>query len=198
MAGLTACKSNVGAAATIQGHRITESDVAKYMTVNAEPVPQQDPNTGATTNIPARAWILRTLLSTELYSDVLRKAPAGMPTEGDLAKAQTDLLQGTSADQVADQYQKHGYKRSFAPVYLRLQALEQILGGKIQSGLDAQRILDDLHLSVSVNPRYGSWDAKSFQLASDPAAGRPDFLKVSATYTPPPTAQPSATASGSN
>ena len=191
-AGLTACKSNVGAAATFEGNRITEGDVAKYLTVNAEPVPYQDPGTGATTNVPARSWVLRTLLDTELYTLVLKKSPGGEPVRGDLAAAETALLQGISADQVADQYQQHGYKRSFADVYLKLQALEQILGKRIQDGLDAQTLVRKLAPDVSVNPRYGTWDDKSLQLNSDPSATLPKFLKVSGSYTPPTTAEPSA------
>ena len=192
ISGLAACRSNVGTAASIDGHRISEGDVAQYLTVNAEQIPQQDPNTGATTNIPARSWVLRTLLDTRLYTEVLQASPGGEPGTADLAAAQSSLLQGISADQVADQYQQHGYKRSFAKVYLHLQALEQILGKRIQDGLDAQTLVKKIAPDVSVNPRYGEWDAKRFQLNSDPGSGLPDFLTVSGAYTPPPSAGASA------
>jgi hypothetical protein len=186
--GLSACRSNVGAAASFDGHRITEADVAKYLTVNAEQIPQQDPNTGATTTIPARSWVLRTLLDTRLYGEVLHASPGGDPGPGDLAAAQTALLQGISPDQVGDQYVQHGYKRSFAAVYLHLQALEQILGKRIQDGLDAQKLVRQLDPHVSVNPRYGSWDRNQLQLNSDPAATLPHFLTLggSNSYSPPP------------
>ncbi|MDT4893920.1 MAG: hypothetical protein QOE97_2955 [Pseudonocardiales bacterium] len=193
--GLSACRSNVGLAAKINGHRITETDVTKYLTPNAEAVPQQDQNTGVTTTIPARTWVLRTLLETQLYTDVLARTPGGQPSQGAITAAQTALLNGTTVEQVAADYAKHGYQRSFASLYLRGQAIQQVLGTEIQNGtVDAQKLLAQLDLNVTVNPRYGAWDPKTLDLSGDPKAGLPNFLTLlpGSTYSP---ASPSATGS---
>jgi hypothetical protein len=177
VAGLGACRTNVGAAATIDGHRISESDVAKYLTSKAEGVPQQDANGGNTT-IPARSWVLRTLLNERLYGKLLAASPNGTPAAGEIADAKEQLLQGSSEDTVAKQYADHGYQRAFGAVYLRAAALEQILRTEIQNGLDVTRILDKLKLSIHVNPRYGQWNSKTYELSTAPGAGLPDFLKL--------------------
>jgi hypothetical protein len=177
VAGLSACRTNVGAAATIDGHRISESDVAKYLTSKAEGVPQQDAN-GANTTIPARSWVLRTLLNERLYGKLLAASPNGTPAAGAIADAKEQLLQGSSEEAVAKQYAEHGYQRAFGAVYLREAALEQILRTEIQNGLDVTKILDKLKLSIHVNPRYGQWNSKTYELSTAPGAGLPDFLKL--------------------
>jgi hypothetical protein len=193
---LTACQSNVGLAAKINGHEISENEVAKYLTPNAEAVPQQNQTTGATTTVPARTWVLRTLLETQLYTDVLARTPGGQPSQSAITTAQNALLNGTTLDQVAADYAKHGYKPSFATLYVHGQAIQQILGTKIQSGqVNGQQLLDQLDLKVSVNPRYGAWDPKTLDLSGDANAGIPSFLTLlpGSTYSPASTPTPSAT-----
>jgi hypothetical protein len=186
LAGLTACRSNVGTAATLNGHRITEKDVTRYFTPAASQVPEQDSTTGSVTCIAPRTWVLRTLLSDELYTELITKAGNGQrPSAADLVAAQQQLLQGTPVSDVVKQYVSHGYQASFAPVYLHEQSLEQILRAEIQSGLDARKVLDEVGVHVSVNPRYGSWDPRNFQLGGSPTGGVPSFLTLAPNYQPP-------------
>lgn len=186
IAGLAACRTNVGEAASLNGHRITESDVSKYLTPTAEAVPQTDSTTGAAlASIPARSWVLRTLLNAELYSEVLARTPTGTPSTAQIAASQTALLQGTTLDAVVLQYVAHGYKPAFARLFVHEQSIEQILGGLIQAGLDANKILGRIGVHASVNPRYGAWDPKTYQLSTAANAGLPSYLTLKPDYVEP-------------
>ena len=67
-AGLSACRTKVGLAATADGHRITESQVNAYVTRNAQPVQVQDASSGASTQMAPRTYALQTV---RRISDVL-------------------------------------------------------------------------------------------------------------------------------
>lgn len=198
---LTACHSNVGAAATVDGHRIKETDVSKYISANAQPIPQQDASTGQATNVPAKSFVLSTLLDLQLFEKVLREVRSesnrAYPTPAEIDAAEATVLQGATPEQLAQGVERSGLKRSFADVYLRERALEVILGNEANGGAKLDQIVAKLHPKVSVNPRYGSWDVKTFTLAATQKDGIPSFLRASATYAPP-AASPSASPSVSN
>lgn len=183
---LPACHTNVGAAAYFDGHRISESTVANYLTPAAQPVPVQD-STGAPTgaSIPPRTEVLQILISSQLITQVLATTSAGAPDAGALAAAQATLLQGQSASSVIDQVVKLGYHPAFAAAYLHEQSLEQILGTDAQAGLDVNATLAKLAPKVSVNPRYGTWDPTSYQLSSTTGVTVPGYLTVQPAWIPP-------------
>lgn len=193
MTGLTACHTNVGAAAVFNGQRISEATVAKYLTSAAQPVPEQDSNGNTTGTIAPRTYVLGTLLNERLYSEVLAATPTGAPSAGAISSAQQQLLQGTSPDAVTQQYVQHGYQADFATLYLHEQALEQILSTDVQGGLNVKAILDKLRVSVSVNPRYGAWDPTTYSLSTSPNAGLPSFLTLTpggSTFSTPSSSAP--------
>jgi hypothetical protein len=188
---LTACHSNVGAAATVDGHRITESDVSKYVGVNAQGIPEQDSGTGQTTNVPPKSFVLSTLINSQLFEKVLRElrteSGRAYPTPAEFAAAEASVLQGATLDQLKQGVQRSGLKGSFASVYLRERAFEAILSDEASAdnGAKLDQVIAKLHPKVSVNPRFGSWDQKTFTLAATQKDGVPSFLRANATYTPP-------------
>jgi hypothetical protein len=195
---LTACHSNVGAAATVDGHRITESEVSKYLSANAQAIPQADSQTGQTINVPPKSFVLSTLIDVRLFEKVLRELRAetnrAYPTPAEFAAAEASVLQGAPIEQLKQSVQRSGFKGSFASVYLRERAFEAILSDEASAdnGAKLDQVVAKLHPKVSVNPRFGSWDEKSFTLAATQKEGLPPFLRANATYTPPPVASSSA------
>jgi hypothetical protein len=185
--GLTACDSKVGVAAVVDGHEITDSQVASYMTNKAEAFPSQDAK-GNAISIPPRVFVLETLLDERVYTQILQATPAGMPSEAKLNAAKQQLYGATADTDVAKQYVQHGYTKELAKRALRVALLLESIKTEVQQGLDIDAVLKKVHPKISVSPRYGSWDAQNFQLSTDPRAGLPDFVTFrstpSATATP--------------
>lgn len=177
LSALTGCDTKVGQAAIVDGHRITESQVAKYLTATAAAVPVQS-QAGATTTIAPRAYVLNTLIDQRLYDRLLTSTKAGRPSEGDIAKATEQALAGVSVQQATEQSKILGYTAAFDRLWVRVQILGQVLQKDVAQGEDVRALLAKLHFAVTVNPRYGSWDAKILALSDGGAAGVPDFLRL--------------------
>lgn len=172
-AGLTACRTNVGTAATVNGHRITETQVNDYITPNAQPVQQQ----GGT--MSPRSFVLYLLIDERLGFAILQ----GIPSLRHLTSAQLDArldsdLGGKTPTQVAESEGLKGYQESFYRVALRVQELSSIVqSARQQLGSDAvDKIIRTVHFTVSVNPRYGTWDAAKLSFNGTPAV--PSYLSV--------------------
>jgi hypothetical protein len=184
---LTACHSNVGAAATVDGHRISESDVSKYLTANAHDLVAND-SSGAPTSTPARSFVLNALVRARVFQKVLEVTPNGAPSPADLAAAQQQFLTsqfGGTQQQFTDTVRRLGLKSSFADVYLRETAYEQILTNDFNAGVNVDQIIKNAHPDVRINPRYGSWNATNFVVSTANNSGLPSFLRANARYTAP-------------
>jgi len=178
--GLTGCDSKIGTAAVVGGHHLSDSDVQQYLTVNAKPFSVQS-QSGAPQTIVPRSYVLTALIREELFSKALAKTSGGMPSQSEVNSAEQQLTQGASTAQQEKQYTQYGFKGSFAALDLRDSALEGLLAQRVGATTDAGPILkavEDLHLSVSVSGRYGSWDASSLGLKTDPADGAPSFVQL--------------------
>jgi hypothetical protein len=190
-AGLSACRSNVGVAAVIDGHRVTESDVADYLTADAKPV-QLNAQQGAPQSVAPRVYVLNTLIDDQLFAKLLAATPSGMPGAADIAQVTQQSLQGHGVAEVATQNGLGGFTSEFQQRWVRVQVLGQIINSEVQQGLDVRAIVAKLHFPVRVNPRYGEWSAANFQLSTAPDAGLPDFLAPRSSDTPAPSATPAA------
>jgi SurA N-terminal domain len=181
VAGLAGCRTNVGVAARVDGHRITESDVNRYLAPSGVDKQVADQATSQGGQVPApRSQVLQVLIQEQLFRRVL--ADQGIrPSEGDLAKVhdesaaavlQTDL-RGIALDTALDKrLPAFGIKKSFRPALLRTQELEFLFVKK--AGGKAQSQLTKANISVSVSPRYGAWDPKTLTLGND--AVLPSFV----------------------
>lgn len=187
---LTACDTKVGQAAVVDGHRISESDVAKYFTSQAEDFPDQDAAGNSTLIVP-RVYVLNTLIHERLYAALLAKTPGGSPKPAALTKARAAVLAQSSEADVETQYKQHGYKAALVPVLIRVQTLLQILSDDAQQGVDVQGIVKKIQFPLSINPRYGTWDVKALRLSTAANAGVPGFVRLPApasASTPAPSA----------
>jgi hypothetical protein len=190
--GLTACQTKAGAAAVVDGHRIDQSDVNKYVD---EGFTAPTPTGTAQAQEPARVIVLNTLIESRLMTALLARSLGGVPSEADLNKlhdeafaVQLNLQQpGAQADQALDSaLTKSGLKASFGDVFVRGLELKQAVidKTKAQRQSDIANALKKLGIPVSVNARYGSWSADSGSLVDV----KPDYLTLG---TPTPSSAPS-------
>jgi hypothetical protein len=178
--GLTGCDSKVGTAAVVGSHRVSDSDVQQYLTVDAKPFSVQS-QSGTPQTIVPRSYVLTALIREELFSKALAKTSGGVPADSVVTAAEQQLTQGATKAQQEKQYTQYGFKGSFAALDLRDSALEGLLAQRVGATNDAGPIfkaIEDLHLPVSVSGRYGSWDESSLGLKTDPADGAPSFVQL--------------------
>jgi len=186
VAGLAGCQSNVGVAARVDGHRITESSVNNYLESSGvdKTLASQASAQGQQISAP-RSQVLQTLIQEQVFRKAL--AEQGVhPSASDLANVhdqaaasvmQTQLT-GSALDTALDKrLPAFGIKSSFRPTLLRTQQLEYLFLKKV--GDQAQAALTKADIPVSVSPRYGAWDPKTLSLGTE--AVLPSFV------TPQPT-----------
>jgi hypothetical protein len=177
LTGLAGCKTNIGTAAVIDGHRVTESDVSHYLTADAQPVVQQDPNTRATTRVSPRSFVVSWLINAQLYRKVMSVIPSvSNVTEAQLDSQLQDDLAGESVTHFAESHGLHGFTDAFYQVVLHTQEVIVVLQNARSNGVDVGAAFNKLNFPVSVSPRYGSWDGKQFLFTS--GAALPGYLDV--------------------
>lgn len=180
---LGACRTNVGVAATVDGHRFSESDVGDYLTPQAKPVTEQN----GTIQVPARSFVLETLIVDRLLIKIVDALPGNPPSQGTLAQVTQRGLNGSSMSKVAEAAGIKGYTAAFDKVWVRTKVYNTVLGQAQQANVDVRAAVAKLRFPVSVNPRYGTWDKSRFSLSSGRDAGLPDFLKLQPSSSASPT-----------
>jgi hypothetical protein len=174
-AGLSACRTNVGVAAKVDGHTIGESQLSKYLTAKAQSVQQQS---GPAT--PSKSFVLAALINDRLVKDLYRlgrlgPAPSDAAVDADVAT----VIGSDSPQKFAESHGIKGYTAAFDQLWLRvalrIERVKQDSSNKKVSLLTVLR-----RTKVSVNPRYGAWDRTAFALKSGPDDGIPSVLKPSA------------------
>lgn len=202
MGGLTACDSKVGQAAIVGDHRISESDLGKYLSPQG-PVPSVLAAAAkAGQSVYPKTEVVQILIQQELFDRALAKN-GGVPTKGELAtlhdQAAATFLGTQLTGAALDSYLKsaqgnYGYAAGYAGALLRTIELEAALAVKVkaQSLADIVTAVNKLHIRVEVNPRYGKWEPKSLTLGG-PTSNIPNFLKLdSLSPSPSPTAAATA------
>jgi hypothetical protein len=181
---LSACQSHVGAAAFVGHQRIAESDVNKYVTANAAAYSASDPNTGAATTVNPKSQVLTLLVRNELFTDLFKTLPGGLPSAGALAKARTAAIAqlGEPLEQFTLGFTSHGYRTSFVNLELDYEATITVLLDQLKDPGDGSVLipkLEKLHLNVSISPRYGAWEPQQYGVSDGPTAL--PFLKLAST-----------------
>ena len=176
-AGLTACRTQAGVAATVDGHRISESTVNSYITANAQAV-QAQAQSGTTLMAP-RTYVVQTLITNQLFAKILRGLTNNQPIdEHQLSAKINSVLAGDSASHFVSKHGLVGYSAAFALLALRDSVLIDAITTLANNGANINGVLASLKFPVSVNPRYGAWNAKTFSMNTDPGAGLPSVLRV--------------------
>ena len=189
-AGLAGCRTNVGVAATIDGHRVSETQVNNYLTPKAGALTVTGSD-GSTSSIPPRSFVVDVLIKDQLFAALLDSSPTAAPTEGKLSTLETQYLKGHSAHYVVGKLGATGYASSFESKIIEVQVLATLLNSEVSNGVNVNALASKLKFPVSVNPRYGQWDPKTLSLSAGTTDGLPGFLTLQ------PTAQSSAPTAGS-
>lgn len=182
VSGLTACRSNVGTAATIDGHRVTESDVSGYVTGSSEPIKSSD----GSQSIAPKPFVVDVLILQRLYQKLLTASPSGAPSAGQLTTLRRQYLAGSSAKAAVERLGAKGYDSSFNSRIVEVQVLRALLGQEQQQGVDISAIARKISFPVRVSPRYGRWDAAKLQFDPGPESGLPGFLTLQKSSTSQP------------
>ncbi|MCW2644663.1 MAG: hypothetical protein JWP07_772 [Pseudonocardiales bacterium] len=201
MGGLTACDSKVGQAAIVGGHRISESDLSKYVSPAGAAPSVLAAAAKAGQSVYPKTEVVQILIQQQLFERTLAKN-GGVPTKGELAalhdQAAATFLGTQLTGAALDSYLKsaqgsYGYGSSYAQALLHTIELEAALAVKVkaQSLADLAAAVNKLNITVEVNPRYGKWDPKNLTLGG-PTSNIPDFLKLDGVSTPASTASAAA------
>jgi hypothetical protein len=176
VAGLAGCKTNVGTAAMVDGHRITESDVNDYVLPGAQPVQQQS-TSGTSFTIAPRSFVVNELIYDQLGLRLITQ----LPQYRKFTSAQLDArlaadLAGKTPKKVAEGLGLKGYPTKLYRIVLRVQELQRLIQSAAQSGANLTSVIRHLHFPVSVNPRYGSWNKTNLAFNTTPV--QPSYLSV--------------------
>jgi hypothetical protein len=190
---LTSCRTNVGAAADVNGQRISESTVNKYVTQEGA-----DPSVAAQAEaqgqpLPsAKAIVLQTLVQERLYEQALA-VNGGIPTSAQLTAVHDPAVQqefgltgtGKTLDrQAGKSLGTIGIAPSFGAVVVRYSELFYILVRdrlKVQTQQQFNAAIRKAGAHVSINPRYGTWNAGKQTINESSSAGMPDYLRLQPT-----------------
>jgi hypothetical protein len=175
---ITGCSSsNVGVAAKVDGTRITESQLSHYVTPAAQGVSLQQ----SAPKTPPKSFALFILVFDRLYADLLRSTTGGMPAPGVISKQINTFVGSQTPQQAVAGLGVHGYTAELDQAVLRFRALSSLLGQRQTKGVNVGAALKKLSFPVTINPRYGTWNAKTFTLETTTSAGLPDFLHLQPT-----------------
>ena len=175
---LAACEVKPGAAAFVGDERITEAEVAGYVT----PTATASPDTSGQSLTP-RAQVVSTLVSTSVFRAYLGKQ-GGVPDAAALA-ASRDAAFTTVTGQAApnlDTFRKNlegiGFAARFIDVYVTQVELEYeaIQRSKATSLAELVKAVSASSPAPKVSPRYGSWQASSLALAG--STSTPAYLTL--------------------
>lgn len=187
--GLASCRTNVGTAAVVNGHRITESDVTDYLTpTGPDPSYAAQAEQSGQSLVPPRTQILQVLIYEQLFERALAKTHNGnVPSEGEIAalhdKAAASIMQtpltGNALDrELRRELPKQGIEADFVPTLLRFEELEYavVTDNKISSSDQLVAVLKRSGARVRVGARYGTWDTATLSLDGKPVV--PAYLHV--------------------
>ncbi len=191
---LSGCRSNVNVAATVNGERISESTVSKYVKhEGADPsLAAQAAQQGSELPAP-KALVLQTLVQESLYEHTLDQHGL-VPTDGQLAAVHDVAVQqqfnasgtGHALDRtVSTTLGRLGIQPSFTAVVVRYSELFYLVLQRLkpQSQTDLAADVRKAGAHVRINPRYGTWDATQQSIDSSGSAGLPHYLKLQPTQT---------------
>jgi hypothetical protein len=176
--GASACEVKPGAAAFVGDQKITESDVAQYVSTTSTASPSTDAQT-----LTPRAQVVSTLVSERLFREYLQEK-GGVPSDAALLSSRDaafQLVTGQSFPDLAQfqgQLEGLGYDKDFAELYATQIELEYevIQRSKAASLAELAKAVQAVTDTPRISPRYGSWNAEQLSLSGSSAT--PNYLTL--------------------
>ncbi len=195
LVGLTACRTNVGTAAIVDGHRISESDVHKYLDPTGPTPSYVAAAVSSGQTVLPKADVMTILVQNQVFATTLARTSGGLPSDAALNAAHDQAVQtltgqsvtGAQFDaQVAGNLLSEGIKLNLLPILLHVVDLEYqlVVRTKASQLSDLGAAVAAEHISVDVNPAYGTWQAANVSVVQS-NSDLPNFLTLAPTYTPP-------------
>jgi hypothetical protein len=195
---LSGCHNKVGMAASVDGHRLTDTDLATYFKKGS--VPYTDQNTHA--QVVPKVYALENWIEGKVFEAAVAHK-GGAVTSAELNTARAAVLGSRTIAQAETFYRKLGYTPKFAHLIVDQTAVLVVLVQRIARGISPQQAIGALQSNqagtellkaisaakpkVAVSPRYGTWDNAKLTLTSTPGVGAPGFVRFgtgSAAITP--------------
>ena len=192
---LTACRTNVGTAAIVDGHRISESDVHSYLDPSGPSASFAAQAAGSGQQVLPKSDVITVLVQDRVFADTLARTAGGLPSDSALSSAHDEAVQtltgqsvsGAQFDaQVAANLLKEGIKLNLLPILVHVVDLEYalVVRTKATQLSDIGTAVSAQHISVDVNPAYGSWQPASVAVVQS-NKDLPNFLSLAPSYTAP-------------
>lgn len=187
--GLSACRTNVGVAARVGGHTISESTVESYLTAAGPSAATLAQAKQSGNTIQPKTIAMQFLIVQALYEAALRATKGGVPSDQALAKLHDEAAQRLLQAQIGGdrfdaairkQLVALGLSTTMLKVILRQTELADAFINRthVTSIEQLQAKVAALKIPVSVNPRYGSWKANTQELDTTADAGLPSYLRT--------------------
>ena len=171
---LTGCDSKIGTAAEVNGQKISESSVSGYLTPTAKPL-----QTSTGTSVAPRTFVLQYLIRSKVFERALVSKGVNVSDQL-LDGVKTTALAGGTEDALVTQVTSVNLSTTFEKQVLRYQELYTLVGTTFNAakdgGVAANAALANASGGIVVNPRYGSWDAKTISLTDLSKAQVPSFI----------------------
>lgn len=176
---VSACEVRPGAAAFVGEDKITEAQVAQYVSTT----PAASPAAQGQQTLTPRAQVLSTLIASQLFRQYLG-SNGGVPDDAALLASRDaafTLVTGQGSPDLAQfrtTLEGLGFDADFADVYARQIELEYevIQRSKAASLADLAKAVEDSTGAPKISPRYGTWDAA--QLSLNGAGVVPGYLQL--------------------
>jgi hypothetical protein len=183
---LTACRTKIGQAASVNGVTFSDSDLGSYLR------PGAGPYTASNQRVVPKILILTTWIRTQLIDAAIAKR-GGNVTPAELNAANAVVQTGGSVDQAEKAYSKYGYTNKFGDLLFDQTARIVVLVERLSKNSDPTKALQllrtsqqvntaigsvivALHAPVEVSPRYGVWVERSLSVNGSGKAGAPGFV----------------------
>jgi hypothetical protein len=182
----TGCDSKAGAAAVVNGTRISEKTVGSFVASGPSTTSSSAGATGSSLNV-------KNSVTAVLVLNVVLPRLLGVkgvhPTESDLSAQRPSVLGSATETDVATQLRRLGFDSSFSAPYLRERELVALIKTAFTGEADLRAATSRSGLAVSINPRYGRWDGQTLSISQ---AGGKSLPSVVSLTTPLPADQPTA------
>lgn len=192
LGALTACRTKVGQAASVNGVTMSDSELSSFVQPGATPYTDSNGQ-----RVVPKQLVLTTWVRTQLL-DAAMEQKGGTPSTAELNQARAAVQTTGTVEQAEQAYAKQGFTNKFGDLvfdqYTRLVLLAQrvsratsatkafqLLQSDQATNTAVSNAIRNTHARVDISPRYGRWDARTLSVSAQPTSGAPPFIDFGTT-----------------